>query len=288
MEYDAVGGLRYVDAADGPAVALPRGDVTEGVVRIGSTVRRPGSVHSGAVAAYLHHLEAQGFNAAPRYLGVDDDGRDTLTFLAGEVAGDPPEPWAADPDLLASVARLVRRLHQASAGFRAAEGFTAPEGSVWSRDAVPVEGLPPDPAPELVSHNDVTPQNVVVRDNRAVGLIDFDLAGPTTLLLDAYNTAMHWVPLRDPADVWPTWRGVDQMARLRVFAEAYGLTGPQRGDIVDLGIVRADASWLRMRARAERLGGGWARMWDEGVGELIRRRKAWLAAMKPELKRALR
>jgi hypothetical protein len=31
-----------------------------------------------------------------------------------------------------------------------------------------------------------------------------------------------------------------------------------------------------MRAAAEQLGGGWARMWDEGVGDAIRRRERWL------------
>jgi hypothetical protein len=31
-----------------------------------------------------------------------------------------------------------------------------------------------------------------------------------------------------------------------------------------------------MRWRAEHLGGGWARMWQEGVGDRIERRRAWL------------
>jgi Ser/Thr protein kinase RdoA (MazF antagonist) len=138
--------------------------------------------------------------------------------------------------------------------------------------------LPVEPAPELVSHNDVTPQNVVVRNGRAVGLIDFDMAGPTTRLIDVYNTAVHWVPLRDAVDIWPTWAGVHQPGRLRLLADAYGLTDSQRAALVDLGILRADRAWSLMKGAAEHLGGGWARMWDAGAGDLIRRRKAWLIA----------
>jgi aminoglycoside phosphotransferase (APT) family kinase protein len=266
---------------------LPKGDVTEGVVRVGDTVRRPHQPQSAAVAGYLDHLERVGFDGSPRYLGRDDAGRDVLSYLPGDVAGDPPEPWAADDGLLASVARLVRRLHEASLGYAAERGFAAPAGSVWRRDLVTLDVPVVDPTPELISHLDVTPQNVVVRGGRAVGLIDFDLAGPTTRLLDAYNTAMHWVPLRPPADVWPTWRGVDQAARLRIVADGYGLSTADRMSLPDLGVARADITWHRMRASAEQLGGGWARMWADGVGDAIRRRQAWLVEYRHELLSAL-
>jgi hypothetical protein len=113
------------------------------------------------------------------------------------------------------------------------------------------------------------------------------LAGPTTRLLDAYNTAMHWVPLRAPQDVWPTWAPVDQPRRLRLFADAYGLSAAERRALPDLGIAQADRTWLRMRASAEQLGGGWARMWAEGVGDAIRRRQSWLIARRDALLEAL-
>lgn len=262
-------------------IQLPRGDVTEGVVRVGDTVRRPHQPQSEAVAGYLRHLDGVGFDGSPRYLGRDGRGRDVLSYLEGECAGDPPEPWAADDDLLASVAVLVRRLHEASAG------YVPPAGAVWRRALVTLDPPIEDPEPELISHLDVTPQNVVVREGRAVGVIDFDLAGPTTRLIDAYNTAMHWVPLRPAADVWPTWRGIDRFARLRRFADAYGLSADERAALPDLGITLAGGSWRRMKASAEQLGGGWARMWADGVGDAIRRRQRWLADEKANVLAAL-
>jgi Ser/Thr protein kinase RdoA (MazF antagonist) len=278
---------RYHDTGDEPEVDLPKGDVTEGVVRVGATVRRPRQPQSLAVAGYLDHLARVGFDASPRYLGRDDRGRDVLSYLDGQVPGDPPEPWAAGTEVLSSVGRLVRRLHEASRGYAAGTGFAPPPGSVWGRDLVKVDVPVDEPAPELVSHLDVTPQNVVFRDRRAIGLVDFDLAGPTTRLQDAYNTAMYWVPLRPADDIWPTWRGVDQPSRLRIFADAYGLSDEQRAALPDLGVAHAERSWARMRAAAQTLGGGWARMWRDGVGDAIRRRQSWLAASKQDLLAAL-
>lgn len=277
---------------DGPEVELPRGDVTEGVVRIGETVRRPAAAHGAAVADYLDHLAAVGFGASPRHLGRDRSGRDVLTYLHGEVPGDPPEAWAAQEALLVSVARLLRGLHQASAGYAAERGFAAPAGSQWFRLPLPADAdlaaVPAPPEPELVSHNDITPQNVVVRDGQAVGLVDFDMAGPTSKLLEVWTTAMYWVPLRDPRDLWPAWHGVDQAARLRLFADAYGLSEADREALVGVGTDHAERAWWRMKGAAEHLGGGWARMWAAGVGEAIARRAAWLDHHGEDLTRALR
>lgn len=70
---------------------MPAGDVTEGVVRVGGTVRRPHQPQSLAVAEYLDWLEDAGFDGSPRFLGSDREGRDVLTFVAGQCAGAVPE-----------------------------------------------------------------------------------------------------------------------------------------------------------------------------------------------------
>ena len=75
-------------------VLLPGGDVTLGVARVGGTVRRPVGAHSHLVDLVLRHLEIEGFAGAPRYLGLDPQGREILTFIEGEVAGRPS--WLVD------------------------------------------------------------------------------------------------------------------------------------------------------------------------------------------------
>ena len=253
---------------------MPAGDVTDGVVRVGGTIRRPHQPQSFAVAAYLDWLEDAGFDGSPRFLGRDGEGRDALTFLPGQCAGPVPQAWVGSEELLVSVAQLLRRLHGASAGF------------VPGAHPFPPRPVRQDPA-ELVCHLDVTPQNVVVRDGRAAGLVDFDLAGPTTALKDSFNTAMHWVPLRDPADVWPGWEAADPFRRLRIFADAYGWNDEERRRLPAFGIEATSLSYERMQHNARELGGGWARMWDEGAGGTIRRRGAWLEANAGRLVTAL-
>ena len=273
-------------AGDESEIPLPRGDVTEGVVRVGDTVRRPRGAWSDAVAAYLLHLQRVGFDGAPRYRGIDEQGRDVLDFVEGEVPGQPvTEDWAATDEALAGVARLLRRLHEASAP------FDPPADAHWFSDGLVVElppEIPPEPAADIVSHFDVTPQNVVFRDGVPAAVVDFDLAGPGPRLRDVANTAMWWVPLMPEIDRDPAFAACDAPVRLRLFAEAYGLEARDRASFCELAIHGATRSWHRMRASAEHRGGGWARMWAEGVGDRILRRRAWLESERPALEAALR
>jgi len=260
-------------APDEPEILLPGGDVTVGVVRVGATVRRPTNPNSPYVHALLRHLEDVGFDGAPRFLGLDAQGRETLTFVDGEVAGRPRPAWIADEDRLASLAGLVRRYDDATASFTPPDGVRSDRGI-----AEDPPGTPPEPAgePEIVGHLDITPENVVFRDGRAVALIDFDLAGPATRTDELFNLLLWWAPLFDPADRDPLLRDVDVMARVRLALDAYAASDADRARVVDVALARTARSWHLMRHRAVTLGGGWARMWDEGVGDVILRRRAWL------------
>ncbi len=50
---------------------MPAGDVTDGVVRVSGTIRRPRQPQSLAVAEFLDWLEDAGFEGSPRFLGRD-------------------------------------------------------------------------------------------------------------------------------------------------------------------------------------------------------------------------
>jgi hypothetical protein len=264
-------GRIWVDETVQAEIPLAGGDVTEGVVRVGDTVRRPVGPHSPLVHALLTHLESVGFEGAPRFLGVDGSGREVLSYIDGEVAGRPRPPWFADETRLASIGRLVRGYDDAAAS------FTPPPGVLLDPPAEP-PGIPAAPAypPELVGHVDITPENVIFRNGLAYALIDFDLAKLATRVEEMFNAMMWWAPLSDPRDVDPLLRDVDVPRRSRILADEYGLSGTDRERIMEVGMLRTRRAWYLMKQRAETHGGGWQRMWDEGVGDVIKRREAWL------------
>ncbi len=244
------------------------------VVRIGDTVRRPARPSSPAVHALLDHLERVGFDGAPRFLGIDDDGREVLSYIPGETVILPYPPWSMTDAALTSVAGLLRRYHQAVAGFD-------PSGHDW------VEPVPAAYTTGIVSHNDPNLDNVVFRDGEAVALIDFDLAGPGSVLWDVATAVRLWAPLRPQADIADSRRG-RALGRMRHFADAYGLAGKERDRLVDA--VAANHVWCMdyVRRGAENGHEWFRRRWIGGEAQLTDRTNAWLRTYDATLRAALR
>jgi Phosphotransferase enzyme family len=254
-------------------VLLPGGLTNAGrVSRVGDTVRRPPS--SAATWALLEHLEHVGFDGAPRFLGVDDRGREMLSFLPGQAAIEPVEDWAWTDEALVSVAELLRRYHDAVASFD-------PAGRDWP-DFVPAAFRD-----RLVCHNDPNLDNVIFSGGVAVGLIDFDLAGPGSAAWDVACAARLWAPLRDERDVPEPVRG-RTLARLRLFVDTYGLAPEDRARVVDAAVHTHDRCYRVVRAAVDRGHGPFARMWREGGRERAERTRCWLASHGDQLRAAVR
>jgi hypothetical protein len=257
----------YTGGDDGPEQPFTGGLANVGkVVRAGATVRRPAGPHSPAVHALLDHLEAVGFTGAPRFLGIDDRGRSVLTFVEGTAGHAPYPAWIAGAEALVSVAELLRRFHDAVAT------FTPVAGAVWDRTLAP-DGAAAAP---ILGHNDVSVENVVCRDGRAVALIDFDFTAPTDRLWDVAVALRHWVPVRDPSDLDDARADVDQVARFRAFCAVYGMAPADRGRVVELGLRFLDRAHEQMRARAEAGQPGYVEAWRNGYAAQNRRSHAWL------------
>jgi len=89
---------------------LDGGQQSSGVVRVGDTVRRPLHRNSEFVHALLRHLGAVGFDGVPRLLGIDDRGREILTYVDGHVF-DGPATQGGPVELLGCAAHERRSPH---------------------------------------------------------------------------------------------------------------------------------------------------------------------------------
>jgi phosphotransferase family enzyme len=241
------------------------------ITRVGDTVRRPPS--SAATWALLEHLERVGFDGAPRFLGVDDRGREILSYLPGEAAIEPHQEWALSDEALVSVAELLRRYHDAAGSFD-------PAGHAW-----------PDFVPQrfrdgLVSHNDPNLDNVIFSGSVAVGLIDFDLAGPGSAVWDVTCAARLWAPLRDARDLPEALRG-RSLERLRLFVDAYGLLRSERERVVEAAVHTHDRCYRVVRAAVDRGHEPFGRMWRQGGRAKAERTRRWIASHGPEMRSVL-
>lgn len=247
------------------------------VVTDGRHVLRPSTPHSASVHAFLRAVRAAGFDGVPQPVGIDPDGRERLELVEGDVPLAPYPAWSQTDAALASVARLLRGLHDAARAFD-------PQGHMWS-DALadPVAG-------PVVGHNDVELSNVVFRVGIAVAFIDFEFAAPGRPVYDLAQLARLCVPIEHEVDQQRMgWRAADRPARLRLVADEYGLDAEGRTELlsaVDDALDRIDAATRAAHdpADAESV----AALDAMGGIEKLERRRRWWRANRDRFAAALR
>lgn len=225
-----------------------RGGNVNTVVRVGDTVRRKAGPQTPTIHRLLSHVRARGVLWVPEPRGFDEQGREVLSFIPGDVPHEMPD-WVWSESVLTSVARALREWHDATTSFERID-------AVW--------GLPARSPEEVVCHSDFAPYNCVFRDKSFAGAIDFDLCAPGPRLWDLAYTAYRFVPLMPPRDAvdfdapgerspfpWPM-----SLARLETFLGAYGAAGAplcyDLGAVIDATAERLHtvAAWTREHVKA--------------------------------------
>ena len=257
-----------------PEVLLTGGLANQGkVVRIGDTVRRPQRATSPATHALLRHLANVGFAGAPRFLGIDEQGREVLSYVPGAAITPPYSPRALTDEALVSVAVLLRGYHEAVSTF----------------DSAPYAWPPAPPASftgELVSHNDVNLDNVVFRDGRAAALIDFDLASPGCRVWDVACAVRLWAPLR-PDRYIENFRRGRALDRFRLFVDSYGLSEVDRERLVSAVLQNHDWCYDVVGTAAADGHTGFSDYWSSGAMERAERTRQWYVSNADLLRAAL-
>ncbi|WEX74015.1 phosphotransferase [Sinorhizobium numidicum] len=198
------------------AIPLAGGERTVVIRRGGIVVRETGpwarSVHS-----LLRHLHEVGFAGAPRVVGdgFDEQGREILTYIEGEVIN--PAPWS--DEAIHELGNLIRRLHDATASFR-----PAPD-TLWRPWFGREVGTP-----DIIGHCDAAPWNVISRHGQPVAFIDWEAAGPvdrlTEMAMAAWNNAQLYDD--DVAEMNGLPDAGRRMRQVRILADGYRLAAKDR------------------------------------------------------------
>ncbi|MFJ6568513.1 phosphotransferase family protein [Streptomyces sp. NPDC091292] len=234
-----------------PETPLPGGFVND-VVRVGATVRRRPSPRAAFTHGLLGFLAERGWEGAPRFLGLDERGREVLGHIEGEVPLRDGEAGAAASDsALARVARMVREFHDLTAD------------SPLSGDQ------------EVVCHNDLSPRNTVYATGdgawRPVAFIDWDLAAPGARVHDVAHVCWQYL------DLGPTVTDLPATARrLRLICDAYGLT--ERTDLIPTILWWQDRCARGIEAAADRGDPAMTALRSRDVPTKIRAASHWLTA----------
>lgn len=185
--------MRMTDDCEIP---LRGGRITQGVVRKGDCVLRPVCKNGTFVHDALIWLERNGVRSAPRFLGVDERGREILSFLPGETPDN--IGFFTDEQCLQAV-HIISRHHDAFSGY------------------------PGCPRGLTVCHNDLSPCNFVFSQGKPYAVIDWDSAGFGDPMDDLAYAAWMWLDIGndelDPADT---------ARRLRLLLDGYGADKTKR------------------------------------------------------------
>ena len=195
------------------------------VTRLGAVVFRQAAPWSKTTVALLRHLEAEGFEYAPRVIGngFDEQGREMLTFVEGES----PHPYPWIDDALPKLGSILKELH------RATETFVPPADATWRPWFGRGLGQP-----SAIGHCDTGAWNVIARQGVPVALIDWEEAGPVDPLIELAQACWLNALLFDDdlAEKLKLGSVEDRARQVRMLLDGYEL--PSAGRVGFMGLVR--------------------------------------------------
>jgi hypothetical protein len=243
--------------------ATARGSVTT-VQRVGETIRRPIGTWTPIVHALLKYLEARGFTGVPRLLGIDDQGREILSFLKGTVAMRPWLPVLREERGLVALGTWVSAYHEA------VRGFVPPPHTEWY-----VPNLQWQPG-QIVRHGDLGPWNTIWDEARLVGVIDWDFVEPGAPSEDIAQLAWYAVPLRGEAHAQMAGFETvpDLPTRLQVLCKTCGVSPAA---VLDALAVLQVRERQRIVTLGERGVAPWTEFLARGDQHMITAEHSWLA-----------
>jgi len=248
---------------------LTGGNTHAEVMRVGNTVRRPIGSWTPAVHTLLEHLASVGYDGAPNLLGLDEQGREILSFVPGTVVWPDHFSLVQTDEALGQVSASIRGYHAAVANFP------------FDRFAWSDRGADPEGPSEVLCHNDLAPWNLVRGDTDGWTFIDWDLAAPGRFAWDLAWALLSFIPLMPHS----TLTDSETRHRVAVFRGGYGTALPD--DVLTVAAERCAYEAERIERHGRDGIEPYARLLAEGHAAVWRSAEARVAAKQPHWQSAL-
>lgn len=234
-----------------------KGGNVSNVYRSGDTVRRDLKPGSTKIHKLLNHLESKGFNYAPKFLGIDEKGREIISFIEGEAGNYPLKEYMWSNEVLKRIAEMLRLYHDAVSDF--------PLLNDWK----PMDNTPDKI--EVVCHNDFAVYNIIFNEKKPVGIIDFDVAAPGPRIWDIAYTLYTCIPLSrhyyteiGEEVLYNSTLDAERIKqRVNLFFESYGIEGMENG-FLEMVLMRVEGLCKYMIKKANEGDVAFQKMKEEG------------------------
>ncbi len=235
---------------------------------MGRTVRRPVGPWTPAVHELLSWLADEGLGGIPHVSGIDEDGREIVSYIEGR--GVPVDDEVVLDTVLGEAVAWLRDYHDIVEDFR-------PDGPrVWRQTGdEPVE-LAED---QIICHNDPGAYNWIIQSGHFVAMIDWDLAGPGRRIDDLAFLCWTGIPLYREIPL------EDVVRRLDLVVDTYAEWGPST--LLDAVVERMTTASERIAAGIERGDPGMMNLARRGEPQRTRDRVAAFRERLPQIRAAL-
>jgi tRNA A-37 threonylcarbamoyl transferase component Bud32 len=230
--------------------------LSDNVYREEDAILRPIKPWTDHVHALLRHFCSHGL-PVPQVIKTDDT-YEYVEYIEGEII----DSCQWTDELLIDIAELTKKIHQS------AEKFDYTKSMEWQPYYLREMG-----DIKICSHGDIAPWNVVTKDRKIMGLIDWELAGPISPIVELARICWLFPP---SVNAESTVDNKIRAEQIRTIIDTYGLDADSRKSFFTIMLDTSiyDLEYAMRNISVDTIGRMWSLVWrNKNISWLWRNRQ---------------